>query len=191
MKINLINIPAIILLVTLYMPFMYSGYANGTFPVPDDPLQKGTIHVVGHAHMDMNWLWTYSETMKMCHDNLHQTVAFMDEFPDFTMLQNQAVVYHFVEKVDPPLFELVKKYVKEGRLELAGSMWTEREDFNVPVYAAEPPSLALAKKHATHPEENSFISVDQKTIILSGLKQAEEGKELIVRIAEVEGKETT
>jgi len=43
------------------------------------------IHVVGHAHMDMNWKWTYSETMKMCNDNLRQMVAFMLEFPDFTM----------------------------------------------------------------------------------------------------------
>ena len=86
---------------------------------------KDTIHVVGHAHMDMNWLWTYSETMKMCNDNLRQTVAFMDEFPDFTLLQSQASVYRFVEMVDPPLFELVKKYVREGRLELAGGMWTE------------------------------------------------------------------
>ena len=50
---------------------------------------KDTIHVVGHAHMDMNWLWTYSETMKMANDNLRQTVAFMEEFPDFTMLQSQ------------------------------------------------------------------------------------------------------
>ena len=49
----------------------------------------------------------------------------MDEFPDFTMLQSQASVYSFVEKVDPPLFELVKKYVKAGRIELAGEMWTE------------------------------------------------------------------
>jgi len=86
---------------------------------------EDTIHVVGHAHMDMNWLWTYSETMKMCNDNLRQTVAFMDEFPDFTMLQSQAAVYNFVEKVDPPLLELVKKYLKSGRLELAGGMWTE------------------------------------------------------------------
>jgi alpha-mannosidase len=125
MKINLINIPVVILLVAFFMPSMYSGYASGTFSVPDDPPQKDTIHVVGHAHMDMNWLWTYSETMKMCNDNLRQTVAFMDEFPDFTMLQSQAAVYHFVEKVDPPLFDLVKKYVKEGRLELAGGMWTE------------------------------------------------------------------
>jgi alpha-mannosidase len=87
-----------------------------------------TIHVVGHAHMDMNWLWTYSETMQMCNDNLRQTVAFMDEFPDYTMLQSQASVYNFVEMVDPPLLERVKKYVKAGRLELAGGMWTEGDE---------------------------------------------------------------
>ena len=87
--------------------------------------QKDTIHIVGHAHMDMNWLWTYSETMKMCNDNLRQTVAFMEEYPDFTFIQSQAAVYKFVEMVDPPLFKLVQKYVKEGRLELAGGMWTE------------------------------------------------------------------
>lgn len=84
-----------------------------------------TIQIVGHAHMDMNWLWTYSETMQMCNDNLRQAVAFMDEFPDYRMLQSQASVYNFVEMVDPPLFEKVKKYVKAGRLELAGGMWTE------------------------------------------------------------------
>jgi alpha-mannosidase len=87
--------------------------------------ENDTIHVVGHAHMDMNWLWTYSETMQMCNDNLRQTVAFMNEFPDYTMLQSQAAVYNFVEKADPPLFQLIQKYVKDGRLELAGGMWTE------------------------------------------------------------------
>jgi len=86
---------------------------------------KDTIHIVGHAHMDMNWLWTYSETMKMCNDNLRQTVAFMNEFPDYTMIQSQASVFKFVEMVDPSLFEQVKKYVRDGRLELAGGMWTE------------------------------------------------------------------
>lgn len=84
-----------------------------------------TIHIVGHAHMDMNWQWTYFDSKKMCIDNLRQTVAFMDEFPDFTMAQSQAVVYDFVEKDDPLLFRKVRKYVKEGRLELVGGMWTE------------------------------------------------------------------
>ena len=48
----------------------------------------------------------------------------------------------------------------------------------------------LATRHATRPEEDSFISIDVPGVILSGIKQAEDGNELIVRLAEVEGKET-
>src|SRR5512136_571159 len=84
-----------------------------------------TIHVIGHAHMDMNWLWTWSETMQMCNDNLRQAVAFMEEFPDYRMVQSQAAVYNFVEKVDPPLFKLVQEQVRAGHLEPVGGMWTE------------------------------------------------------------------
>jgi len=107
---------------------------------------KDTIQVVGHAHMDMNWLWTYSETMQMCNDNLRQVVAFMDEYPDFTMLQSQASVYNFVEEVDPPLFEQVKKYVKAGRLELAGGMWTEG-DMNMSSGEAITRSFLLGQRY--------------------------------------------
>ena len=107
---------------------------------------QDTIHVVGHAHMDMNWLWTYSETMQMCNDNLRQVVAFMDEFPDYTMLQSQAAVYNFVEMVDPPLFEQVKKYVKAGRLELAGGMWTEG-DMNMSSGEAITRSFLLGQRY--------------------------------------------
>ena len=108
--------------------------------------RKDTIHVVGHAHMDMNWLWTYSETMQMCHDNLRQVVAFMEEYPDFTMLQSQGSVYNFVEMVDPPLFEKVKKYVREGRLELAGGMWTEG-DMNMSSGEAITRSFLLGQRY--------------------------------------------
>ncbi|MBZ4675413.1 MAG: Alpha-mannosidase [Anaerophaga sp.] len=90
-----------------------------------EKVREDTIHVIGHAHMDMNWLWTYFETMKMCNDNLRQAVAFMDEFPDYTMIQSQAAVYKFVERVDPPLFKRIQEDVKAGRLELGGGMWTE------------------------------------------------------------------
>jgi alpha-mannosidase len=70
-------------------------------------------------------------------------------------------------------------------------VWSEGDDFNVPVYAAEPPSLALVKAHATRPEEASFFSIDTPGVVMTGIKQAEDGNELIVRIAEVYGKETT
>lgn len=118
---------AITFLWAICLPLL--AFPNGKDKVSskgtDSKPKKDTIQVIGHAHMDMNWLWTYSETMQMCNDNLRQVVAFMNEFPDYTMLQSQASVYNFVEMVDPPLFEQVKKYVNEGRLELAGGMWTE------------------------------------------------------------------
>lgn len=69
-------------------------------------------------------------------------------------------------------------------------VWAEGDDFNIPVYAAEPPSLALVKDHATRPEEASFFSIDAPGVVLTGMKQAEEGDELIIRLNEVFGKET-
>ncbi len=83
------------------------------------------IHVVGHAHIDMNWLWPWPETKIIMHDNLRQVAALMEEHDDFTMLQSQAVIYREIERTDPVLFEKIKKYVDEGRLEPVGGMWTE------------------------------------------------------------------
>jgi alpha-mannosidase len=70
-----------------------------------------------------------------------------------------------------------------------GSM-AEGEDFNIPVYAAEPPSLALVKAHATRPEEASFFTLDAPGVVLTGIKQSEDGNELIIRLFESYGKET-
>jgi alpha-mannosidase len=69
-------------------------------------------------------------------------------------------------------------------------VWAEGDKFNIPVYAAEPPSLALAKAHATRSENGSQLSVSPSEIVMSGIKQAEDGKQLIVRLSEVNGKET-
>jgi alpha-mannosidase len=113
------------ILVLLIMVVMATTANGQKRKQPKVKAAADTIQVIGHAHMDMNWLWTTTETMQMCNDNLRQVVAFMKEFPDYTMLQSQAAIYNFVEKADFPLFEEVKKYVKEGRLELAGGMWTE------------------------------------------------------------------
>ena len=148
MKKTVTNIFAIIFLGLICSPSLslakdrvINSGISASYKTPAD-----TIHVIGHAHMDMSWLWTYSETMKMCNDNLRQTVAFMEEYPDFTMLQSQAAVYSFVEKVDPPLFRLVQKYVKEGRLELGGGMWTEG-DVNLSSGEALSRSFLLAQRY--------------------------------------------
>jgi alpha-mannosidase len=70
-------------------------------------------------------------------------------------------------------------------------IWAEGDNFNVPVYAAEPPSRALVQTHSSRPEEESFFKVDVPGVIVSGIKKSEDGKELIVRLAEIEGNPTT
>ena len=97
---------------------------------------------------------------------------------------------------DPDIYPNLGKYTISYSLfphtgDWKNGVWAEGEDFNVPVYAAEPPSLALAKAHATRPEEASFFSVSSPGVALSGIKQSEDGRELIVRLAEVEGKPAT
>jgi alpha-mannosidase len=134
-----------ICVLIIFLAVTASSYGQKNKATKAKPVAD-TIQVIGHAHMDMNWLWTYSETMQMCNDNLRQVVAFMKEYPDYTMLQSQAAVYNFVEMVDPPLFDQVKKYVSEGRLELAGGMWTEG-DMNMSSGEAITRSFLLGQRY--------------------------------------------
>jgi alpha-mannosidase len=148
MKTHLTSTLTIILLVSISLPLFSLGYEKNKViaKVSGDSAKKDTIQIIGHAHMDMNWKWTYSESMKMCNDNLRQMVAFMDEYPDFTMIQSQAAVYRFVEMVDPPLFKRVQEYVKKGRLELGGGSWVEGDE-NLPSGEAISRSFLLGQRY--------------------------------------------
>jgi len=78
------------------------------------------ITLVGHAHIDMNWLWGSSETVQCCHDTFRQVLAFMEEFPELTFSQSQASTYECIERIDPEMFERIRRRVREGRWELLG-----------------------------------------------------------------------
>jgi alpha-mannosidase len=67
-------------------------------------------------------------------------------------------------------------------------VWAEAEAFNVPPVAAEPPSFALGRAHATRPEQSELVSLDPADVALSGIKQAEDGTGIVVRLVDVTGK---
>jgi alpha-mannosidase len=84
-----------------------------------------TIHCVGHAHIDMNWMWSWPETVAVTHDTFATVLKLMDEFPDFCFTQSQASVYALIKKYDPDLLAKIKKRVQEGRWEVAAVHWVE------------------------------------------------------------------
>ncbi|HRR91798.1 MAG TPA: hypothetical protein P5253_05945, partial [bacterium] len=70
-----------------------------------------TIHYVGHAHIDMNWLWDWPETVDTTYKTFTTAMKLMDEFPDFKFSQSQTSVYSAIEKYSPETFEMIKKKV--------------------------------------------------------------------------------
>jgi len=83
------------------------------------------IYCVGHAHIDMNWMWPWPETVAVCYDTFSTMDKLMDEFPEFRFSQSQASVYYAMRKYAPELFERIKQRVAEGRWEVTASQWVE------------------------------------------------------------------
>ncbi|MDO8587800.1 MAG: glycoside hydrolase family 38 C-terminal domain-containing protein [Armatimonadota bacterium] len=84
-----------------------------------------TCHLIGHAHIDMNWLWLWPETVEICQNTFTSVTDFMDQYPDFTYSQSQAAAYLAVQNTKPELFAKMRKYIKEGRWEITGGTWVE------------------------------------------------------------------
>jgi alpha-mannosidase len=83
-------------------------------------VRQWTGHLVGHAHIDMQWLWEYPETVAEFGKTFSSAVNFLEEFPDFTFTQSSSAFYQETEASHPALFEKIKKYVAEGRWEIVG-----------------------------------------------------------------------
>jgi len=81
--------------------------------------------LVGHAHIDMNWLWDFEDTIDICRRTFRSVDALMDEFPSFVFSQSQAAVYALMKEHEPELFERIKRRVEEGRWDVTASTWVE------------------------------------------------------------------
>jgi alpha-mannosidase len=86
-----------------------------------------TVHCVGHAHIDMNWMWSWAETVNATNDTFLTMLKLMEEFPDFCFTQSQASVYEIVERYHPEMLQAIRRRVKEGRWEVVASYWVEAE----------------------------------------------------------------
>ncbi|MGQ9455557.1 MAG: alpha-mannosidase [Armatimonadota bacterium] len=84
-----------------------------------------TIHCCGHAHIDMNWMWPWQETVNVTHDTFLTVDKLMDEFPEFRFSQSQASVYIAMEQYCPEVFRLIKKRIRQGKWDVTASTWVE------------------------------------------------------------------
>ena len=84
-----------------------------------------TCHCVGHAHIDMNWMWSWPETVAVTNDTFTTVLRLMDEYPDFCFSQSQASVYEVIRQYNPALLEPMRERIAEGRWEVNAVHWVE------------------------------------------------------------------
>ena len=60
-----------------------------------------TLHCVGHAHIDMDWMWNWPETVALVNDTFTTVDALMSEFPTFHFSQSQTSVYQIMKDYLP------------------------------------------------------------------------------------------
>ncbi len=83
--------------------------------------------LAAHAHIDMNWMWSFNETVSIVLATFRSILNIMDQYPEFCFSQSQASVYKIVEEYDPELMERIKARIAEDAGKATASAWVETD----------------------------------------------------------------
>ncbi|MEX0941821.1 MAG: alpha-mannosidase [Pseudomonadales bacterium] len=90
-----------------------------------------SVSAIGHAHLDVAWLWPLRETVRKCARTFSTALRMMEEYPDYHFGASQPHLYQMTKDNFPALYEDIKAAVLSGRWEVQGGMWVE-SDCNIP-----------------------------------------------------------
>ena len=88
---------------------------------------KLKIFLLGHAHLDMAWLWRVSETWRAAQNTFESVLGLQQDFSELIFCHSTPALYEWVEKNRPHLFGAIEEQVKLGCWENVGGMWVEPE----------------------------------------------------------------
>ena len=109
-------------------------------------LKQFTLRAVGNSHIDMAWLWPWTETVEVVRNTFQSVLDLMREYPDFKFTMSSARTYEWMQEKYPDMFEQIKQRVKEGRWEVIGGMWVE-PDLNMPDGESLVRQILLGKRY--------------------------------------------
>ncbi|MEL6838655.1 MAG: glycoside hydrolase family 38 C-terminal domain-containing protein [Pseudomonadota bacterium] len=104
------------------------------------------LHGIGHAHMDIAYLWPVSQIRLKNARTYTNVLRLMEDDPDYLFCHSQPQLYAYTVQDYPALFERIKDRVAEGRWEVLGGMWVE-PDMNIPGPEALVRQLVLGRQY--------------------------------------------
>ncbi len=90
-----------------------------------------THSAIGHAHIDLAWLWPIRETKRKVARTFANQLLNISKYDDYIFGASQPQMFEWLKQDYPQLFGKVKEQIDAGRIELQGGMWVE-SDCNLP-----------------------------------------------------------
>ena len=118
------------------------------------------ITAVGSTHLDVGWLWRVLHTRDKTGRSFATVLNLMEEYPQFIFMYNQSVLFDFLKKDYPELWERMLKKVRSGQFEIEGAMWVEPD---VNIVSGESLVRQIMRGRRFHLEH---FGVDPKTVWL-------------------------
>jgi alpha-mannosidase len=86
-----------------------------------------TVAAVGHAHLDLAWLWPIRETFRKGARTFATQLRLIEQYDNYIFGASQGQLFLWLKEKYPELYQEVKERVKDGRIEVQGAMWVEAD----------------------------------------------------------------
>jgi len=103
------------------------AYLKGRYDEFSGSSLDGRVNVVGHAHIDLVWLWPEEETYRKAEHTFSTVLRLMEEYPELIFQHSSPLLYRKLRSRNPHLSEAVSMRAEEGRWERSGAMELESD----------------------------------------------------------------
>lgn len=86
--------------------------------------EKSKAYLVSDAHLDTQWNWDIQTTIReYVWNTINQNLFLLEKYPEYIFNFEGGVKYSWMKEYYPREYELMKKYIKEGRWHISGASW--------------------------------------------------------------------
>ncbi len=91
------------------------------------PRATGGVHWVGHAHLDLAWLWPVADTWQAAERTFRSALQLMELCPELHFAHSTPALYEWMETYRPALFARIQEASRLGRWEPINGPWVETD----------------------------------------------------------------
>ena len=87
----------------------------------------GAVQVLGHAHLDLAWLWPVADTWAAAERTFSSALDLMERWPELHFGHSTPALYAWLERQRPALFARIRRAMRSGRWEPLNGPWVESD----------------------------------------------------------------